>query len=133
MNSALACCLSKKQTSAETSSFGSEFAAMKQCCERVKGLKCKLQMMGIPCNSPYCIEADNQSALANTTIADSVLKKKSQSVAHHTVREGVARHEWRTTCVNASDNEADLLTKQLPSGPKRRGFVTNLIHRVFRT
>ena len=49
------------------------------------------------------------------------------------VREGAARDEWRTTYVNTNDNEADLLTKQLPSGDKRRGFVMNLIHHIFRT
>ena len=44
-------------------------------------------MMGIPCNNPAYIEADNQSALANTNISDSTLKKKSQSIAYHMVRE----------------------------------------------
>ena len=89
--------------------------------------------MGIPCDEPVYIEADNQSVLANTTIPDSTLKKKSQSIAYHMIREGAARDEWRTTYVNTNDNEADLLTKQLPSGNKRRGFVMNLIHRIFRT
>ena len=133
INSALVYFMSKKQTSVETSSFGSEFTAMKQCCEYLKGLRYKLQMMGIPCDGPAYIEADNQSVLANTTIPDSTLKKKSQSIAYHMVREGVARDEWRTAYVNTADNEADLLTKQLPSGPKRKGFVMNLIHHIFRT
>jgi hypothetical protein len=31
--------LSKKQTSCESSSFGSEFVAMKQCCEYMRGLR----------------------------------------------------------------------------------------------
>ncbi len=38
--------LSKKQTSCESSSFGSEFVAMKQCCEYLRGLRYKLRMMG---------------------------------------------------------------------------------------
>ncbi len=38
---------SKKQTSCETSTFGSEFVAMKQACEYVRGLRYKLRMMGI--------------------------------------------------------------------------------------
>ena len=40
--------LSKKQTPMETSSFGSEFVAMRQCCEYLKGLRYKHRMMGIP-------------------------------------------------------------------------------------
>jgi hypothetical protein len=90
-------------------------------------------MMGIPIDGPVRIYGDNQSVLANTTIPDSTLKKKSQSIAYHFVREGVARDEWRTTYVNTNDNEADLLTKQLPSGEKRKGFVRSVLHHIFRT
>ena len=64
---------SKKQNSVDTSSFGSEITAVKQCCEYIKGLKYKLQMMGIPCDEPSYIEADNQSVLSNTTIPDSTI------------------------------------------------------------
>ena len=74
--------------------------------------------MGIPVEGPTCIYGNNQSVLANTTIPDSTLKKKSQNTAYHFVCEGVARDEWRTLYVNTHDNEADLLTKQLPHGEK---------------
>ena len=87
--------------------------------------------MGIPVEGPTCIYGDNQSVLVNMTIPDSTLKKKSQSIAYHFVREGVARDEWRTSYVNTHDNEADLLTKQLPHGEKRKGFVRNLLHHIF--
>jgi hypothetical protein len=41
--------------------------------------------------------------------------------------EGVARDEWRTrTDVNTHGNEGDLLTKLLPSGEKRKGFVRDI-------
>ena len=89
-------------------------------------------MMGIPVNGPCYIQGDNQSVLANTTEPGSTLKKKLQSTAYHFVREGVARDEWRTTYVNTHDNEADLLTKLLPYGEKRRGFVANLLHHIYR-
>ena len=117
----------------ESSSFGSEFIAMKQCCECLRGLRHKLQMMGIPVDGPAHIYGDNQSVLANTTNPDSTLKKKSQSIAYHFVREGVAWGKWQTTHVNANDNEADLLTKQLPSGEKRKSFVRAVLHHIFRT
>ena len=84
-------------------------------------------MMDIPVEGPTYIYGDNQSVLANTTIPDSTLKKKSQSIAYHFVREGVARDEWRTSYVNSHENEADFLTKQLPHGEKRKGFVSILV------
>ncbi len=42
----------KQETSVETTSFGSEFIAMKTCCEYVRGLRYKLRMMGIPVDFP---------------------------------------------------------------------------------
>lgn len=131
LNSALVYWMSKKQVSVESSSFGSEFCAMKHCCEYLRGLRYKLRMMGIPCEGPAYIFGDNQSVLANTTIPESVLKKKSQSIAYHFVREGAARDEWRTSYCNTNDNEADLLTKLLPNGEKRRGFVRRLLHHIY--
>ena len=125
--------LSKKQTSCESSSFGSEFCAMKQCCEYLRGLRYKLRMMGIPCEGPAYIHGDNQSVLASCGNPDSVLKKKSQSIAYHFVREGAARNEWRTSYVNTHQNESDLLTKVLPAGEKRKGFVRRLLHHIYRT
>ena len=76
---------SKKQNSVESLSFGSKFIAMKQCCEYVCGLRYKLRMMGISCDDPTFIYGDNQSVLANTTVPDSTLRKKSQSIAYHFV------------------------------------------------
>jgi hypothetical protein len=124
--------MSKKQASIESSTFGSEFTAMKQCCEYLRGLRYKLRMMGIPVTGPAYILGDNKSVLCNTSIPDSTLKKKSQSIAYHFVREGAARDEWRTGYVNTHENEADLLTKALPSGEKRKSFVRRVLHHIFR-
>ena len=131
LNSAPIYWMSKKQTSIETSLFGSKFIAMKHCCEHILGLRYKLQMMGIPYEGPAYIYGDNQSVLANTTIPDSTLKKKSQSIAYHFVREGSARDEWQTSYVNTNENESDLLTKLLPDGEKRKRFVKRLLHHIY--
>ena len=130
LNCALVYWESKKHTSVESSSFGSELVALRQC-EYIRGLRYKLRMMGISVEEPMCIYGYNQSVLANTTVPDSTLKKKSQSIAYHFVHEGVARDEWRTSYVNTHDNEADLLTEQLPHGEKRKGFGSNLLHHIF--
>ena len=123
--------MSKKQASIESSTFGSEFTAIKQCTEYIRGLRYKLRMMGIPVEGPAFIHGDNQSVLANTSIPDSTLKKKSQSIAYHFVREGVAKDEWRTAYVNTAENPADLLTKPLPAGEKRHNFVKKVLYHIF--
>ena len=76
---------SKKQTSCETSTFGSEFVAMKQATEYIRGLWYKLRMMGITVDEQDFVFGDNQSVLANTTAPGSTLKKKSNAIAYHFV------------------------------------------------
>lgn len=121
---------SAKQASVETSTFGSEFVAMKQCCEYLRGLRYKLRMMGIPVEGPCYIFGDNQSVLANTTNPGSQLKKKSNAICYHFVREGCARNEWMTAYIKSEHNIADLLTKPLPSGEKRFYFVRMILQYI---
>jgi hypothetical protein len=47
------------------------------------------------------------------------------------VREGSARDEWRIAYINTHENPADLMTKPLPDGEKRRGFVRMLLHHIY--
>ena len=131
LNSAPVYWSSKKQGSCETSTFGSEFMAMKQCCEYLRGLRYKLRMMGIPVDLPSFVFGDNQSVLYNTTLPDSTLKKKSLSIAYHFVREGACKDEWRTAYINTHLNPADLLTKPLPGSEKRMNFVRMVLHHLF--
>ena len=122
---------SKKQGSVETSSFASEFIALKTCCEYIRGLRYKLRMMGIPCEAPTYIYGDNKSVLVNAAKPFSTLKKKSCSVAYHFVREGVAKGEWLTAYVNTHDNVADMLTKPLMGGEKRTKFTRMILHHLY--
>ena len=122
---------SAKQGTIETSSFGSEFCAMKTACEYVRGLQYKLRMIGINLlDEPTYIYGDNQPVLCNTTAPDSRLKKKANSVAYHYVREGVARDEWRTTYVNTNENPADTLTKSNPPGQKQKHLVGLVLYHI---
>ena len=121
---------SKKQGSCETSTFGSKFVAMKQATEYVRGLRFKLQMFGITVDEPAFVFGDNQSVLANTSAPASTLKKKSNAIAYHFVREGCARDEWRTAYINTHENVADLFTKPLPSGEKQTKFIRMILHHI---
>ena len=94
LNSAPVYFTTKKQGGIETSSFGSEFIAMKHCCEYIRGIRFKLRMMGICVDGPAYILGDNKSVLVNSSVPTSVLSKKSNSIAFHFVREGSAADEW---------------------------------------
>jgi len=80
----------KKPTSFETSSFNSELISMKQCTKYIRGLRYKLRMMGIPCEGCSYVYGDNQYFLYNTSIPESTLKRRSQSITNHFVWEGLS-------------------------------------------
>ena len=107
--------LSRKQTCIETSSFESEFCALKHCCKYLRGLRYKLRMMGITVENPCFVFGDNQLVLWNTTVPESTLKKKTSSAAYHFVHEGVSCDEWRMTYINTKDNPSDIATKNVPA------------------
>ena len=69
---------------------------MKHATEYLIELCYKLRMFGIPVDEPAFIHGYNQSVLSNTTLPQSMLKKKSQSIAFHFVREVFAAGEWHT-------------------------------------
>ena len=87
-------------------------------------------MVGIPIEGFTCAYGDNQSVISNSSNPESQLKKKSNSIAYHFVREGVARDEWRIAYINALDNPSDLMSKSIPKGEKRNKFVSMLLHHV---
>ena len=74
-------------------------------------LRSRHLQMGIKVDEPAFVFGNNKSVLYNTTDPGSTLKKKSNAIAYHFVREGVARDEWRTTYINTDENVADLFTK----------------------
>jgi hypothetical protein len=118
---------SKKQGSIETSSYGSELAAMKTAIELVEGLRYKLMMMGVKLDGPTHVLADNMSVVHNVSNPSSQLKKKSNSVAFHYCRERVTMGVCAVTYVKTSENLADMLTKSQP-GPVRRYLADQVLY-----
>ncbi len=66
---------------------------MKHGIEKLRGLRYKLRMMGIPLTGPSYIYGDNKSQVTNSTRPESTLKKKCNSICYHAVRESVAMEE----------------------------------------
>jgi hypothetical protein len=81
---------SKRQPTVKASVFGAEFVAMKNGIETTRGLRYKLRMMGVAIDGPTYIYGDNMSVVHNTQRPESVLKKKSNTICYHVVRESAA-------------------------------------------
>jgi hypothetical protein len=105
---------SKKQNTVESSTFGSEFVAMRIGVEMLESLRYKLRMFGIPLEGSANVFCDNQSVVINASIPSSTLKKKHNAIAYHKVREAIAAGIIRVAKVDGDKNLADLLMKSLP-------------------
>jgi hypothetical protein len=103
---------------------------MKQGIEAVRGIRYKLRMMGVPISGPTYVYGNNMSVIHNTQRPESTLKKKSNSICYHVIREAVAMGECLTTHVPTLDNVADLATKILPGGQKRDHLVGMVLHDI---
>jgi hypothetical protein len=103
---------SKRQNTIETSTFGSEFVALKIATEMVEGLRYRLRMMGIPINGPVNTFCDNDSVVKN---------------AYHKVWESVAAEVQRIAFEPGKYNMSDLMTKLL-SGPLFKACCNRIFH-----
>jgi hypothetical protein len=65
---------SKTQKTLESSTFGSEFVALRIATEMVKGLRYKLRMMAAPLDEPANVLVDNDTVVKNSTIPPSTLR-----------------------------------------------------------
>ena len=72
-------------------------------------------MLGIPVEGPVNMFIDNDSVIKNSTIPESILKKKNTSVAYHHIREAVPGKWIRLAHVKGTANLVDMLTKSLPA------------------
>ena len=71
---------------------------------------------------------DDMSVIHNTQRPESTLKKKSNSICFHAVRESVAMGEMLTGHVRTHDNVANITTKVLHAGQKRDYLVSQLLY-----
>ena len=104
---------SKKQSTVEASSFGSEFDALRIAVEHVIALRFKLRMFVLYVKDYMCIWCDNEAV------------EKHNVVGFHMVREVIASNAARVAHISGMENPADLFTKILAKN-KRFQFIHKL-------
>ena len=104
---------SKKQSTAKTSTFGSEYVALKIGTEMIVGLRVKLQMMGVPLDGSTNIFCDNKSVVKLLVKPEVSLKNKHVSIAFHCCQEVFADGIINMFFQKSTKNLADLFTKVL--------------------
>jgi hypothetical protein len=122
---------SKRHPTVESSVFGVDFVATNNGIETCRGLRYKLRIMGVALSYPSSFNGDNMSVVRNAHQPESVLKKKSNSICYHSVRDSSAMGESIIEQVPYVDNPADICTKVFPGGQKRNHLICLLLHDLY--
>ena len=110
---------SNRQNIVESSTFGSEFVALRTATELITSFRYKLRVFGIPLDGPANVFCDNKAVYRNSSFVESQLKRKQNSICYHLVRKAVAAGKMGVFNVDGKENLADLLTKSVP-GHRRK-------------
>ena len=97
----------------ETSSYSSEFIALKTATEHIKGIRNSLRSLGIEVKSPTLIRCDNRSVVCNNVRADSTLRNRAIGIAYHLCRECIAAGITEVKHIKSQFNRSDILIKIL--------------------
>ena len=103
---------------------------MKTGVEALRVIRYKLLMMGLPLTGPTYLYGNNMSVIYNTSRPGLTLKKKSNSICYHAVREAVASGECLTTHCKTGDNYSDMMTKVLYE-QKKQDNVARILYDIW--
>lgn len=84
-------------------------------------------MLGVTLDGHAHIQVDNMSVVHNSSRPESTLKKKSNAIAYHFVRENMAAGNGKVAYKPTGTNKADILTKT-HSGPARTQIIQGILH-----
>ncbi len=102
---------SKKQSTVETATYGSEFIAGRTCVEQAMDLRTTFRYLGVPINSTSYMFGDNDSMINSSRRTDAKLHKRHVALSFHRVREAVASGMIVLSHIGSKLNPSDILSK----------------------
>jgi hypothetical protein len=102
---------SKKQSTVETATYGSEFVAARTATEQIIANRMALRYLGVEVIGPTFLFGDNRSVVDSATVPQSKLSKRHVALSYHRVREAVAAGVLRFEWIDSEENPADILSK----------------------
>ena len=80
----------KRQSTVETATYGSEFVAARTAADQIIDIRTTLQYLGVPIRDKSYMFGDNRSVVTSSTIPNSTISKRHHLASYHRVREAVA-------------------------------------------
>ena len=81
---------SRKQSTVETATYGSEFSSAKMAIQQIQGLRTTLRYLSVPVDNTSHMFGDNESVVTSSTMPDSQLNCRHLALSYHYVREAIA-------------------------------------------
>jgi hypothetical protein len=101
--------ISKSQKTVETLIYGSESVTSRVPTELILEIRYLLRSLGMALDGPALMLGDNMSVVLSTIVPSSVLKKKHNAIAYHSVREAIAARIMRFAYIKSEENVNDKL------------------------
>ena len=102
---------SKRQTTVENATYGSEFVAGKTATEEIIDIRRTLRYLGVPIKSKPYMFGDNKSVVTSSTVPYSPLSKRHNTLSYHRVGEAISAKILVFHCCDSSQNKNDILSK----------------------
>jgi hypothetical protein len=102
---------SKKQSTVETATYGSEFVAAKVAVQQIMGLRIGLRYLGVEIQGATRLFGDNGSVVKSGSMPHSPLRKRHHALSYHYTREAVASNAVDFQFLPGHLNPADILSK----------------------
>ena len=102
---------SKKQSTVETATYGSEFVAARTCVEQIIDLRLTLRYLGVPIREKSYMFGDNKAVVDSSVMLHAKLHKRHTMLSFHKVRQVVASGMLSFTHCKGENNPADLMSK----------------------
>ena len=101
----------KRQSTVETATYGSEFVAARTAVDQIIDIHTTLRYLGVPIRDKSYMFGDNRSVVTSSTIPNSTISKRHHLASYHRVREAIAAKFISFHWKDGKSNPADILSK----------------------
>ena len=101
----------KRQSTVETATYGSEFVAARTAVDQIIDIRTTLRYLGVPIRDKSYMFGDNKSVVTISTIPNSTISKRHHLASYHRVREAIAAKFISFHWKDGKSNPADILSK----------------------
>ena len=101
----------KRQSTVETATYGSEFVAARTAVDQIIDIRTTLRYLGVPIRDKSYMFGDNRSVVTSSIIPNSTISKRHHLASYHRVREAIAAKYISFHWKDGKGNPSDILSK----------------------